>query len=957
VISCSNRASWAAISIAATVFLRCCLPLAAEQVRVMQWNIHGNLGTLADNSGAAAQAIARIVNYNQPDVLLLNEVQSASLSANTTALINWVTNNLPYLGTQPGVTFFVAISSLTDGFNRNGAISRYPILNATSYDDGMRGLHAFNVQLASTNLQVFHAHLKCCSDGSSCTTKQTQAQFDSDVIKTFATTNSLPYIFGGDWNEDEGDPMCTLSATYHPITTIRTNAELAEFKPTMLNGQYRTYSTTDTYSNRLDYLLAASARLSPVSGYVFSTMDWAAHGFYTDISPQNLVDDSVTASDHYCLFADYDFSVPGPTLVVSPTNALTSTGGTGGPFSPSGQVYTLTNSGPGSLDWTAGKTAAWLTLSATDGTLAAGAATNVTVSINANANALAPGNYPATVFFTNANNGVGDSLRMVSLTVTSTVPVLSVTPASALVSSGPPGGPFSPVSQTYGLTNTGGATLNWAAAKTAPWLTLSDAGGTLSPGAGTLVTASINDSANSLAAGSYSDTITFSNLNNGSGDTSRSVSLTVSSFGFFDDFSTFAPGNLVGQNDWVQYSTPSGAPLQVSAGEVRIPGGQTANNQDAYKDFTQTNGTVFYGLTLTVNEAVTSASPTYSTALYTGNNATGYANYRLTARAGDAYQTNYVLGIRITGEAGDPYTFGATTLNTGVQYRVIVEAPAGGTTMSVYVDPTSGDLSAQTPHAVNFIGGGTAPTSVGSFVISQYGTFSVPTDDVAIGKVVISDSFAAVYDALTGVVPPPIASFTASPTAGTEPLAVTFSDASTGDITNRTWIFGDGAATNTTAINVTHVYMAGTYDVTLVATGPGGANTNSQQNLVAALTPFESWQVLYFGSTTNTNAAAAADTDNDGLNSWGEFLAGTIPTNGVSVLRVTAVAQESDDLRVTWTMGSGKTNVLQRADSVGGAGGFADVFTVFTSGSVTNYLDAGAATNGPALYYRVRLGP
>jgi len=407
----------------------------------------------------------------------------------------------------------------------------------------------------------------------------------------------------------------------------------------------------------------------------------------------------------------------------------------------------------------------------------------------------------------------------------------------------------------------------------------------------------------------------------------------------------------------VQMGSQSGTPLQVSGGEVAIPGGQTANNQDAYKDFAQTNGTVFYGLTLTVNAAVTSSSPSYFTALYTGNNAAGYANYRLTARAGDAYQTNYVLGIRITGEAGDPYTFGTATLSTGAQYRVIVEAPAGGTAMSVYIDPTSGDLSAQTAYAVNFIGGGTAPTSVGSFVISQYGTFSVPTDDVAIGKVIVSDSFATVYDALTGIVPPPNAGFTASPTTGTEPLAVTFSDTSTGDITNRMWAFGDGATTNTTATNVTHVYMAGTYDVTLVTTGPGGASTNGQQNLVAVLTPFESWQLLYFGSTTNADATPTADTDNDRLDNLAEFLAGTIPTNSASVLRITAVAREGDNLRITWTMGSGKTNVLQRADSLDGIGSFADAFTVLTAGSVTNYLDVGVATNSPAHYYRVRLGP
>src|SRR5262249_22729933 len=153
-----------------------------------------------------------------------------------------------------------------------------PISNETTYDDGLRGLHAFQVQLPATNLQVFHAHLKCCSTGSSCTQKQSEAQFDADTIAAWANANSLPYLFGGDWNEDEQNPECTLSSTYHPITTIREGATLAEFKPTTLSGEYRSWSTAGaTPSIRFDYLLPASNRLSAVSGYVFSTMDWASH--------------------------------------------------------------------------------------------------------------------------------------------------------------------------------------------------------------------------------------------------------------------------------------------------------------------------------------------------------------------------------------------------------------------------------------------------------------------------------------------------------------------------------------------------------------------------------------------------------------------------------------------------------------------------------------------------------
>jgi hypothetical protein len=56
-------------------------------------------------------------------------------------------------------------------------------------------------------------------------------------------------------------------------------------------------------------------------------------------------------------------------------------------------------------------------------------------------------------------------------------------------------------------------------------------------------------------------------------------------------------------------------------------------------------------------------------------------------------------------------------------------------------------------------------------------------------------------------------------------------------------------------------------------------------------------------------------------------------------------------------MGSGKTNVLERATALGGASSFTDAFTVLTVGSITNYLDVGAATSAPARYYRVRLGP
>src|SRR5207249_10247555 len=106
---------------------------------------------------------------------------------------------------------------------------------------------------------------------------------------------------------------------------------------------------------------------------------------------------------------------------------------------------------------------------------------------------------------------------------------LGVSPSSALSSGGSMGGPFSPNSQTYTLTNSGGTSLGWAATNTANWFTVSPSAGSLAPGSSATVSISINANANSLAANTYFDTVSFINLTNGAGNTTRSVSLTVNS--------------------------------------------------------------------------------------------------------------------------------------------------------------------------------------------------------------------------------------------------------------------------------------------------------------------------------------------------------------------------------------------------------------------------------------------
>jgi PKD repeat protein len=78
-----------------------------------------------------------------------------------------------------------------------------------------------------------------------------------------------------------------------------------------------------------------------------------------------------------------------------------------------------------------------------------------------------------------------------------------------------------------------------------------------------------------------------------------------------------------------------------------------------------------------------------------------------------------------------------------------------------------------------------------------------------------------------------VAGFEATPLSGPSPLAVAFTDTSSGSIATRTWNFGDGSTVVNPAAPVTHVYSTpGQYSVSLSLAGPGGNAVESKQNLV-----------------------------------------------------------------------------------------------------------------------------
>jgi hypothetical protein len=111
-----------------------------------------------------------------------------------------------------------------------------------------------------------------------------------------------------------------------------------------------------------------------------------------------------------------------------------------------------------------------------------------------------------------------------------------VSPTVGMNSIGDERGPFTPENTTYQVLNSSDASIDYMVTKTVDWITLDDGNtsgddpltGTLPAGANVNIAVIINEEADFLSAGSYSDTITFKNITNSRGNTTRLVNLKVS---------------------------------------------------------------------------------------------------------------------------------------------------------------------------------------------------------------------------------------------------------------------------------------------------------------------------------------------------------------------------------------------------------------------------------------------
>jgi Pro-kumamolisin, activation domain/Immunoglobulin I-set domain/Subtilase family/Viral BACON domain len=165
---------------------------------------------------------------------------------------------------------------------------------------------------------------------------------------------------------------------------------------------------------------------------------------------------------------------------------------------------------------------------------------------------------------------------------------------------GSPAGTFNLDSQTYYLTNIGASSLDWSLVNTSVWLDVSNSGGTLATGASDSVMVSLNPVASTLAPGTYSASLWFSNMTSRIGH-SRFFTLKVS------DPLVIAPQQFIlsGPVGGPFVPNPAGVILTNASGSTLNWG---INNTSSWFNVSPTNGSLLPGSQTSVAFVLTPAT-------------------------------------------------------------------------------------------------------------------------------------------------------------------------------------------------------------------------------------------------------------------------------------------------------------------------------------------------------------
>jgi len=264
------------------------------------YNMEGNGTTNWSTNSLQVQAIARELQYLNPDIITLNEIPNQF----TYEMTNFIAAFLP--------GYHLADNSATDGFIRSGVASRFPIiasksylhssdLNQWGYTNSNFTRDLFEAQIAVPNfsqpLHVFVVHLKSAQDADSSAKRAAEASAVSNFFATVflpSNTSFHPYVLSGDMNEDINRPPSSHPHSIERLVNSGTGLQLTT-PVNPISGSDLTHSiqASTGLDKRYDYIMPCGLLFSNiVSSEVFRT-DLLA------IPPPPLqTNDDVVASDH-----------------------------------------------------------------------------------------------------------------------------------------------------------------------------------------------------------------------------------------------------------------------------------------------------------------------------------------------------------------------------------------------------------------------------------------------------------------------------------------------------------------------------------------------------------------------------------------------------------------------------------------------------------------------------------
>lgn len=300
------------------------LPVASFSL--LTYNVKGNGASDWSTNSLQIQAIARQLQYLQPDIITFNEIPFELRYE----MANFVATFLP--GYQ------VAISSGTDGYICSTIASRFPITRASCWLDsadltpfgytnpGNPGTNytrdLFEAQIAipgfARPVHVFTTHLKATTSSAEYADNAAKRAAEAAAITNFFATNLFTqfpydlYVLTGDLNASDTNELCIQKLLSPPTGLTMT------LPRNPVTSSLNTYSTTTANpSSRLDYIFPGPLLYANIkTSQVFRT------DRLTPLPPNLNSNDCKVASDHLPVLMVFNnpYDKPFKLLSVTRTN-------------------------------------------------------------------------------------------------------------------------------------------------------------------------------------------------------------------------------------------------------------------------------------------------------------------------------------------------------------------------------------------------------------------------------------------------------------------------------------------------------------------------------------------------------------------------------------------------------------------------------------------------------------